>query len=233
VGRWLPPRRQNVAAPQELTLKHSLVVAPQYGPPPDPTPLKFAAAEAQFVLDTVPGEQVQPAKFDDVCSGLEKGTASLVHFVCHGSDGSEGDGFGLQIIKLESGKLTSVQLDGMDQLREAFSTHPLVFLNACEIGRPTPALVGIGGFAKAFLDAGAGAVIAPLWSVKDSCAHDIAKMFYQQLRGGGRIRPAEILRDVRRQAYLKTATTTGEDTYAAYCFYGDPQAVAFIPGATQ
>ena len=100
-------------------------------------------------------------------------------------------------------------------------THPLVFLNACEIGRTTPALVGIGGFAKAFLELGASAVIAPLWSVKDGIAHEIADTFYNRVKAEPKTPFADILRDLRGKAY---DAAKAEDTYAAYCFYGDPAA---------
>jgi hypothetical protein len=224
IGRWFP--RNFDAPPQALALSTSLVVAPAYGPPPEPPALEFAGAEEQLVLATVAGESVTPATSAAVRTRLVAGSATLVHFVCHGVDSTT---FGVQAIELKGGQLTSLQIDGMDELRQAFSNRPLVFLNACEIGRLSPALVGVGGFAKAFLDAGAGAVIAPLWSVKDSIAHEIAETFYQRLKSGGRVRPAEILRDVRRKAYGANAASSGEDTYAAYCFYGDPEAIAFIP----
>ena len=93
-------------------------------------------------------------------------------------------------------------------------------------------LVGVGGLAKAFIDAGAGGVIAALWSVKDGAAHQIAKAFYDELKSKRRVRPAAFLQDVRDQAYQATSAARGEDTYAAYCFYGDPDAVASLDGAS-
>jgi hypothetical protein len=108
----------------------------------------------------------------------------------------------------------------MDAADTAFAEkRPLVFLNACEAGRVKPALTGVGGFAAAFIEKGASAVIAPLWSVKDDIAHKIAKGFYDQLD----TKPlSEILREFRKRAY---DPAIAEDSYAAYCFYGDPEAV--------
>ena len=109
---------------------------------------------------------------------------------------------------------------GMEQLEKAFEEkHPFVFLNACEVGRQVPGLAGVGGFAESFIDLGASAVIAPLWSVKDDLAHEIAREFYDRV-GADSTQPfAEIMRSIRARAY---DPLVGEDTYAAYCFYGDP-----------
>jgi hypothetical protein len=68
---------------------------------------------------------------------------------------------------------------------------------------------------------GASGVIAPLWSVKDSIAHQVAVEFYGRIEKEPRTPFAEILRDLRKRSY---ADEGGEDTWAAYCFYGDPLA---------
>ena len=71
-------------------------------------------------------------------------------------------------------------MSAIPRFAQAFKSRPMVFLNACEVGRPTVALAGIGGFAAAFLELGAAAVIAPLWSVKDTIAYEVAKKFYRE-----------------------------------------------------
>ena len=80
---------------------------------------------------------------------------------------------------------------------------------------------------KSFIDLGASAVIAPLWSVKDTIAHQIAEDFYNRVKAEPDTPFAEILRTIRAKAY---ASETSEDTYAAYCFYGDPSAVGVPTG---
>ena len=74
--------------------------------------------------------------------------------------------------------------------------------------------------AQAMIDRGAGAVIAALWSVADDIAHVVAKEFYDQAMADPPRPFAEILRDIRSRAYK--GAEAGEDTYAAYCLYGDP-----------
>jgi len=135
----------------------------------------------------------------------------------------------VQIIRLENGQnLNSSQIRGMTDVDRIFEEkHPFVFLNACEVGRTAPALVGVGGFAKSFVDLGASAVVAPLWSVKDNIAHAVAQEFYTRVKAQPNVPFAEILRDLRKKAYL---AGQAEDTYAAYCFYGDPAACRLTAG---
>lgn len=49
-----------------------------------------------------------------------------------------------------------------------------------EVARSSPALVGPGGFVSSFIQLGAAAVVAPLWSVEDDVAHEIAVEFYNR-----------------------------------------------------
>jgi CHAT domain-containing protein len=95
---------------------------------------------------------------------------------------------------------------------------PFVFLNACQVGQGQQILGDYAGLAEAFLYAGASAVVAPLWSVKDDVARTIALEFYQQVLGGD-ARPADVLREARRR-FTETATPSG--TYLAYQFFGHP-----------
>jgi len=230
-GRW--PTPYGISARQKIPLVDSFVISPVYAPP-----LSFTQDEANLVKNSFAGEIITPANFDNIEKNLGGQGKSLVHFCCHGEDqetliaaiGSRNENeqdkrtrSRVQIIRLENGQtLNSTQILGMAGVDTIFEQkHPLVFLNACEVGRGIPALLGVGGFAKSFLDLGASAVIAPLWSVKDTIAHEIAETFYKRVKAEPNTPFAEILRDLRRKAY-----TPGEaqDTYAAYCFYGDPGA---------
>lgn len=229
IGRW--PNTDGISPSQKIPLLDSFVVAPAYVPP-----LSFALAEAKLVVDSFAGEMVTPADFNGIQQALGGQGKTLVHFVCHGQDEEteaevikSGDDRRtrnrVQIIRLENGEtLNSTQILGLPGVDSIFEqTHPFVFLNACEIGRTTPALVGVGGFAKSFIDLGASAVIAPLWSVKDSVAHEIAEEFYKRVKAEPNTPFAEILRGLRQKAYIPGHA---EDTYAAYCFYGDPAAIS-------
>jgi CHAT domain-containing protein len=230
VGRWVTS--DHISPPQSLPLIDSRTFAPAYQ---GSDTLKHAEDEIAFVRKRFPGDRIEPGKFKPLAKFKGGRAVNLLHLVCHGEASRNGS----QAIKLEGkSKLFSHQLATMKGLSRAVGDgRPLVFMNACEVGRPQPALVGVGGFAVAFLELGAGAVLAPLWSVEDGIAHEVATDFYEGVIAK-RDRPfAEILQEIRRKAYAENegADTTDEgldseddglDTYAAYCFYGDPLASA-------
>lgn len=214
IGRWAGKR---IAAERKISLRDSAVIAPMYD---GDDVLQTAEDEAAFVTRCYPGKMFRPALYDDVVKALKYGS-SLIHFVCHGKD----VGTGGQKLKLDNNEsISAVAVAGLDGVEETFlKTRPIVFLNACELGRGNPALVGPGGFAARFIGLGAAAVIAPLWSVEDDIAHQIALDFYGALKERPDLPMAEVFSSIRAKAYDGSA---GKDTYAAYCFYGDPLATA-------
>jgi len=214
VGRWTG---KNLAtARQKIPIANSYALAPSYT---GSRKLPFAQVEAQFIIDNFSGAQIAPATFEGFDAALQAQGRTLLHIACHGTTSATGQ----QAIQLENNQtLDSNQVLGLEGVEAGFrAKRPFVFVNACEVGRPVPALVGIGGFAQSFIEIGASAVIAPLWSVKDSIAHQIAQDFYQTALAHPEVPFAEILKQTRAKAY---DPGIGEDTYAAYCFYGDPLA---------
>jgi CHAT domain len=193
------------------------VVAGNHTPPPNP--LKNADAESSWICEQIGGSPITPATPVEVEAKITKWQGTLLHFVCHGVNAIP------QALLLDGAeRLTSTQVEGMLELETVWSENaPVVFLNACEVGRAAPSLGGVGGLAKAWADAGAGAVVAPLWSVRDSVAHDVALRFYKAVQAEPRTPYARIVRDIRALAYLGAG---GEDTYAAYCYFGSPTAAA-------
>jgi hypothetical protein len=147
-----------------------------------------------------------------------KNKPSLLHFICQ-SETTEGQ----QAIYLDDEQvIDALQITGMSALKKACrEMRPLVFLNAAELGRPFRTLGGMGGFICSFLSMGAGGVVAPLWAMKSNVALDVAISFYTQMADEPQVPFAEILRRIRLKAY---DPAIGEDTYAAYCFYGSPLA---------
>jgi len=216
VGRWV--HAQHVSPRQPLALRDSYVIAPSYT---GSKRLSFSADEARYVCETFDGREISPALFATIEATLGQRGAALLHLICHGAD-EEGGG---QAIDLDPDEiLTDGMLRGMPNLKAAVrAVGPLVFINACQVGRLTPALVGTGGFAAAFIALGAQAVIAPIWSVKDAVAANAAREFYNEVRARPGRPFARILRDIRRRAYEGSGP---EDSWAAYCFYGDPLTAA-------
>jgi hypothetical protein len=214
VSRW--SARDHVLPAQRVRLADCWVVAPT------DSKLDEAAAEAQMVIDRFApgmGALIDPADVVHLDQTLAGAGRTLLHFVCHGQSGGAA---GQTLLLQNKEKLKSSFLRAMPGVKKGFrAARPLVFLNACEVGRAEPALAGVGGFADAFMTLGASAVVAPLWSVKDSIAHQVAVEFYERSRREPQTPFAEILRDLRRRSY---GPAGGEDSWAAYCFYGDPLA---------
>jgi len=216
VGRWT--KRESVSAEQRLTLDDSYVVAPEYKQLKN---LDFAEDEAKWICDNFNGDSIKPGNFTQLGQAFEAGGRSILHFVCHGGEG----GARLMLAPRDSDEGTPdssigvIDLAGWEVARDAIAEEkPLVFLNACNVGRLAPALNGIDGLAPEFAKLGASCVVAPIWSVEDHVAAKVARRFYEGVLAG---RPlASILQEIRSDAY-----ETGTDSYAAYCFFGDPCAV--------
>jgi CHAT domain-containing protein len=98
------------------------------------------------------------------------------------------------------------------------AASPFVFLNACQVGSANRILGDYGGMADAFLYAGASGVIAPLWSIKDTVAREIALRFYVEAFAG--TPPAEIMR--RERASFHGVDAGDSATCLAYIWYGHP-----------
>jgi hypothetical protein len=213
IGRW--QHRQYIAPPQKMAFKLTYVVAPRYS---SERRLRHAEREAKLVARSFPpSRRIDPANVTTLDQSVGERDVTLLHFVCHGADKSP------QTIYMdhERDNLNSLQVKALKGFVRTFPrARTFVFLNACEAGRPTPALVGIGGLANEFLAIGAGGIIAPLWSVADDVAFEVATEFYEAILRSPRRPFAAIFRDIRRKAYSGKA----EDTWAAYCFYGDPNA---------
>jgi hypothetical protein len=214
IGRYTT--LDDTSGPQRFPLRRSLVLAPRY----KKHALKRAEPEATMVLAKVDGDRLQPAVIDSLLDALKRAPPHLVHFIGHGEDDKDR----MQSLLLEQDqRLRASAVAGLAEIHEAFTkTSPLLVLNACEVGGATPALRGAGGLAQALIDRGAGGVVAALWSVADEPAHEVARVFYEEALKDPPKSFAEILRGIRKRAY--EGTELGEDTYAAYCYYGDPHA---------
>jgi hypothetical protein len=94
---------------------------------------------------------------------------------------------------------------------------PLVFLNACDLGRLPSGDRSVGGFPEAFLRRGAAAFIGCSWSVGDDAAGSFVRAFYAALVTGETL--AEATRDARA-----AAATDGDLSDLAFAVYAHPRA---------
>jgi CHAT domain-containing protein len=95
--------------------------------------------------------------------------------------------------------------------------QPLIFLNACQVGRSGLSLTGIGGWAKQCLAAGASAFIGPYWAVYDQSAYAFAQALYDRLLAGLPIGQAA-------QEARVTVKSMGDPSWLAYTIFADPAA---------
>lgn len=214
MGRWTDPDLRSPR--QDIRVEEAYVFAPKYAS--EKRALVHAQDEAAFVCENLSGRQIEPVTFGKLKAELREHVPALMHFVCHGSGET---GFS-QAIYIDGDKeLSAERFRGMGLEAAWRRAQPLVFLNACEVGRQTPGLIGAGGFANVFVAMGARGVIAPLWKVRDGLAYEVALALYKELLENPRLPIADALREIRRRTYEEAEH---EDTFAAYCWYGDPQA---------
>jgi len=214
--RWLP----GIALKPHLKLKNLAVVVPA------DSSLAFAASERDYILSLANGgRQVRriPATFLDVRAALASGTYDGWHFSGHG--GFRGSDPNRSTIYLENQEtLTPEDLSG--RVSNLGITKPVVFFNACQIGRIAMSLTDIGGWAKQFLHAGAGAFIGAYWSIYDQPAYDFAKELYSRLLIGVPIGRAV-------QEARKAIRSAGDPTWLAYTVFADPLATVLVSTSSQ
>ena len=195
--------------PPTLTLNNMALVLPRN------SGLQSAASEGSYVSSLANGGRKVtrvPAAYLDVIAEMKKGEHDGWHFTGHG--GFSAPDPDRSVIVLEDGqRLMPEDLSGV--VKNVGKPRPLVFLNACQIGRSALSLTGIGGWASRFVGAGAGAFVGAYWSVYDQAAHDFAQALYGRLLGGMTIGRAV------QEARLMIKPL-GDPTWLAYTVFADP-----------
>jgi len=207
ITRWLP----GIALKPSLKLKNLALVVPA------DSGLAFAASERDYILSLANGgRQVRhiSATFLDVREVLASGVYDGWHFSGHGGfRGPEPNRSAIYLENLET--LTPEDLSGL--VSNLGIAKPVIFFNACQIGRSAMSLTDIGGWARQFLHAGAGAFVGAYWSIYDQPAYDFAQELYSRLLSGMPIgRAVQEARTVIKPA--------GDPTWLAYTVFADPLA---------
>lgn len=184
-------------------------------------PLPNAQAEAAMLKKLFDARALDPdvSKLNQL---LQKPDAfDLLHICCHGT--AAGEDFSQAQLFIEGEgetlKATTVQ-QGADLAKEGAEYRPIVVLNACESGRANREFVGLGGFAHAFVGAGAGLFVGSQWSIGDSPALKFIQAMYEALKSSKR---QLTLSEAVTQARLK-ARGDQDATWLAYVVYGHPRA---------
>jgi hypothetical protein len=207
ITRWVP----EIGFRRPLTLKNLALVVP------DDSGLPLAGEERDYVLSLAgQGRKVTriPANFVELRKALASGEYDGWHFTGHGL-ARDDDPDRSSIYLAANDPFTPEDLSG--EVANAGLARPVVFLNACQVGRGGMSLTGIGGWARRWLGAGAGAFIGAYWSVYDEAAFDFAKAVYARLLAGEAI--GDAVREAR--AAIRPA---GDPTWLAYTVFADPLA---------
>lgn len=218
--RWI----SNVWPPDELRMRPDKmhVFAPVYS---GGSALPGAQAEAAEFLKNFPGASALKTSRSEWTSFLEGGSAvDVLHVACHGAvSGQTTQTAGLYLTVRPDDVFEQVELSAALNLEP--NSRPIVFLNACQSGRPGFGIAGIGGFARAFLESkpGAAVVVAPLWSVGDVPASTFSMTFYDRLRKNDTV--VDAVKAARKKAREKDTQLT----WLSYSVYADPFARVVEP----
>ena len=171
-----------------------------------------------LALEPIQGYRLLPGRFEAVKELFTHLPKGIIHFVGHGVVKLSPQGIPRYSILLEDLELDLIAWKGLIPLKN--DRHPFYFFNACKVGQSHQVANMVDGWAPAVLEKGASGYIGALWPVADKSAAEFAKHFYgiidEKLKQNS-VNVAEAIRDTRKM-YLKT----GDLTYLAYIFYGDP-----------
>jgi hypothetical protein len=226
--RWL---WNTPAAPVQLQIRpgKAWYLVPEY---PDPRyTLTATETEARYLSKTFGARPVKPETARVMTLLRTRNRVDLLHFAGHG--GATGGGVEDARILLQ-GRIDQDAPAGTDpyitdelsarRIRQEGNladpekpVRPLVVLNACQAGRAGIQLSSIGGFAEAFIHAGAGAFISSLWSVGDEPAATFTTEFYSRLKRGATIADAAV-------SARDKAKSADDATWLAYVVYAHPDA---------
>ena len=212
VGRW--HRHTCVSPRQRVPLASSYVVAPGYV---GSSQLEHAAAEAEFVCRHFGGTRIEPANFATSTRRSRAAAPSLLHFVCHGEADDQD-----QILSLEEpDTLRAQQVRAMPGLAQGLPGAPPARLPQRVRGGPAGARARRRLGVRPLVHRG-GRELHRRHAVERG-RRDGARGRHRVLRdaaGGPDDAVRRGLRTIRARGYA----TPGQDSYAAYCFYGDPTA---------
>jgi CHAT domain-containing protein len=182
------------------------------------------AAEAGYLRDRF-GAKAVTATPNGVERLLRGGGFDLLHFSGHGAARSDDIAEAKVLLKgqrrgssVREQYLTSTDVSANLDWTGPDSVGPIVVLNACQTGRSGELFTTVGGFAKAFLDAGASAFVSCLWSVQEEPARVFVETLYEELLKGTQMsRASALAREAARDA--------DDPTWLAYVVYARPDAV--------
>jgi len=208
--------------------------------------LPHAQAEASRLRERLleagmPDETVALRLFERATESSYRSDAAhsdLVHLACHAVV-SPGCAASASYLVLA----TETPHDGLlmaSEVPDVPLDDALVFLSACQSGQGLPTTDGVVGLGRAFLQAGARAVVMSLWHVHDRVSSAFAAHFYDLLLDSTLSRnAAEALREatLRTRADLDQGQLIDDNgpvpstpgLWGAFTIIGDAQSIRFTP----
>ncbi len=143
---------------------------------------KREAESVAHILHTVPILEAQATKSAILMRILN---SKIIHLATHGSASAGFLAFGM-LVPLTSDKAVHPQgvLLYPEEVEKLNINPALVVLSSCDSGRGAVKADGIQGMARAFILAGAQAVLTTLWRVPDESAAIFMQFFYQYMMDG-------------------------------------------------
>lgn len=215
VGRWTAKASGQLL--QRIRVQGVEVFASDYKQVDGVEPKLPWVAEERDWLHGHYNAHLSELKFQPVMQFLKGGKAQAIHFSCHGEMNVELPEN--SALWLEDFRRFVTAYVASEEVREGVGReHPLVFLNACQVAGAGTQLSRVVGWPQTFLDAGASACVAPLWSVVDENAKQVATSFYQLVFKEGKTL-GEALQQIRADWKGRRSLT-----FLSYVLYGDPMA---------
>ena len=142
------------------------------------------------------------------------GAPAILHFATHVVPATGNNHSGMIAMSLNASGVLGLM--GPKEILARPVSAALVVLNGCHSAQGD-ALSGSGlmGLTRAWIGAGAGAVLATLWDVPDATAQDLATAFYRALRRAPEAGPAAAL----RHAQLEILRSKGGDIPTKWAGY--------------
>lgn len=154
----------------------------------------------------------------------EMGQSDIVHFACHGSSDPADPSNSHLLLYRETGSGAGVGKLTLQQISDSQSAGKamIAYLSAC-----STAEVKAGSFAdealhivSAFQVVGFGHVIGSLWSVDDATSAEVAKLFYESLRGGNGLITNRAVANALRGAVMSIRGDLPPLVWASYVHFG-------------
>lgn len=215
IGRWKDGR----TLPDPLVVSDFVVIAPTY----TQNPLQYTGDEAAELARQFGARRVD-GTYAAVAALLRSNGVQTIHFAGHGRfDPSEPtrSEIALADLSLKPTHVSGATIGGTDR--------PLVFLNACEVGKEGWSLTQIGGWAEAFCDVGFSAFVGPYWAVNDLVAKKVSLLFYGALRAGQTVGHA--IQAIRRRFWTDDEYRF-HPTWLAYSLHCQPNVTVEMNKAT-